>query len=179
MSSSPSSKQWRLKGSTSKSTRAPSGSVTCWVSRSIVRLTPTSSALCRNRRSTTASSNSSGSRPLLNELFLKISAKLGAIIQRIPNWTSAHTACSRLDPQPKFSRLRRIEAPAYFGMLSEKSGFGWRVALGAASSNGSRYRSASNRLGPKPVRLIDLRNCFGIIRSVSTLARSNGTTSPL
>ena len=32
---------------------------------------------------------------------------------------------------------------------------------------------------PNPVRLIDFRNCLGMIASVSTLARSRGATSPV
>src|SRR5690606_7278479 len=37
----------------------------------------------------------------------------------------------------------------------------------------------SNRFGPKPVRLMDFRNCLGMIWSVSTLARSSGQTRPV
>ena len=33
--------------------------------------------------------------------------------------------------------------------------------------------------GPKPVRLMDFRNCFGMIASVSTFSRSIGATRPL
>src|SRR6185503_1233112 len=39
-------------------------------------------------------------------------------------------------------------------------------------------RHSANRPWAKPVRLIDDRYCFGMIWSVSTLARSSGTTSP-
>ena len=34
-------------------------------------------------------------------------------------------------------------------------------------------------LAPKPARLIDFRNCLGMIASVSTLARSSGATIPV
>src|SRR5690606_41861541 len=34
------------------------------------------------------------------------------------------------------------------------------------------------KLSPEPLRLIDFKNCFGIIKSVSTLARSTGATIP-
>src|SRR5512143_364651 len=40
-------------------------------------------------------------------------------------------------------------------------------------------RHASNRLAPKPVRRIDFRNCFGMMASVSTFARSSGATIPV
>src|SRR3990170_2311617 len=60
-----------------------------------------------------------------------------------------------------------------------KSGFSGRPSLGLSGWPSSRYRQASNRLGPNPERLIDLRNCFGMIASVSTLARSSGATRPL
>src|SRR6266545_3837532 len=52
------------------------------------------------------------------------------------------------------------------------------MALGSSGRPSSRKRQASKRFGPNPVRLIDLRNCFGMIWSVSTLARSSGATSP-
>src|SRR5687768_10286713 len=60
-----------------------------------------------------------------------------------------------------------------------KSGFGLRVRGSLPGSPTSRKRQASNTFSPKPVRLIDFRNCFGMIASVSTLARSSGTTSPV
>src|SRR3990170_3051118 len=60
-----------------------------------------------------------------------------------------------------------------------KSGFSGRPSLGLSGWPSSRYRQASNRLGPNPERLIDLRNCFGMMASVSTFARSSGATSPL
>src|SRR5262245_47539581 len=43
----------------------------------------------------------------------------------------------------------------------------------------SAYRQASKRFGPNPERLIDFRNCFGMIWSVSMLTRSSGATTPL
>src|SRR6185295_5858370 len=43
----------------------------------------------------------------------------------------------------------------------------------------SRKRQASKRFSPKPVFLMDFRNCFGMIASVSTFARSRGTTRPV
>jgi len=50
--------------------------------------------------------------PLRTQLPWKIGAKLGAITARMPYSSSAHTACSRLEPQPKFSPDSRICAPA-------------------------------------------------------------------
>src|SRR5438132_6956004 len=44
---------------------------------------------------------------------------------------------------------------------------------------GSFLRQSANRPSAKPVRLIEARYCFGMIWSVSTLARSSGATMPL
>ena len=52
-----------------------------------------------------------GSRPFLKLLLKKMSAKLGAISARKPYCSSAHGACSREEPQPKFLRASRMEAP--------------------------------------------------------------------
>src|SRR5688572_31550749 len=76
---------------------------------------------------------------------------------------SAQGACSREEPQPKFLRARRIVAPLKRGWLS---------------TNSRSLRHSANRPWPKPVRLIEARYCFGMIWSVSTLARSSGTTRP-
>src|SRR5690606_11249627 len=45
-------------------------------------------------------------------------------------------------------------------------------------SSASRWGQASNGFGPKPLRRIDFRNCFGMIASVSTFARSSGAAMP-
>ena len=47
----------------------------------------------------------------LEAVVEKMSAKLGAITQRMPYSSSAQTACSREEPQPKFSRASRMLAP--------------------------------------------------------------------
>jgi hypothetical protein len=52
-----------------------------------------------------------GRTPFLKQLLKKMSAKLGAITTRKPKSSSAQTACSREEPQPKFFRPSRIEAP--------------------------------------------------------------------
>ncbi|MNY73570.1 hypothetical protein D3C86_2123880 [compost metagenome] len=57
-----------------------------------------------------------------------MSAKLGAITARKPNWSSAQGACSRLEPQPKFLRAIRMDAPWKRGWFSTKSGLGLRLA---------------------------------------------------
>jgi hypothetical protein len=62
--------------------------------------------------------------------------------------------------------------------FNAKSGFSGRRELSMPGSPRSRYRHSSNRFGPKPVRFTDFRNCFGMMASVSTLARSSGATSP-
>ena len=92
-----------------------------------------------------------------------MSAKLEEITARNPASSIAHGACSRLDPDPKFGPVIRIDAPAYRGSFNTKSG---------------SLRHSSNRNGPKPVRSIRFRYCAGMIWSVSTSARSNGTAVP-
>ncbi|MCY1495614.1 hypothetical protein D9M68_295190 [compost metagenome] len=52
-----------------------------------------------------------GSRPFLKLLLKKMSAKLGAMMVRKPYSSSAHGACSREEPQPKFSRASSTLAP--------------------------------------------------------------------
>ncbi|MMZ66711.1 hypothetical protein D1872_292320 [compost metagenome] len=52
-----------------------------------------------------------GSKPFLKLLLKKMSAKLGAITLRKPYSSSAQGACSRLEPQPKFSRASSTLAP--------------------------------------------------------------------
>ena len=53
-----------------------------------------------------------GRMPLRTQLPKKIGEKLGAITARMPYSCSAQTACSRLEPQPKFSPPSMIRAPA-------------------------------------------------------------------
>ena len=48
--------------------------------------------------------------PFLKQLLLKMSAKPGAMTQRMPKSSSAQGACSREEPQPKFSCAIRISA---------------------------------------------------------------------
>jgi hypothetical protein len=52
-----------------------------------------------------------GTQSILQAVKAKISAKLGATSARMPHSASAQTACSRLDPQPKLDRPRRMPAP--------------------------------------------------------------------
>src|SRR5687768_16078534 len=59
------------------------------------------------------------------------------------------------------------------------SGLGLRDAGFIPGSPWSRSPHSSNRFCPKPDRLMDFRNCFGMMASVSTLARSRGATTPL
>ena len=75
----------------------------------------------------------------------------------------AQTACSLLDPQPKFSLEIKISEPPYFLSLSTNSGFNFLFELSCPGNPESKYRQESNKLGQKQVFLIDLRNCFGII----------------
>ena len=80
--------------------------------------------------STVGSGSTMGSRPFLKQLLKKMSAKLGAMMARKPYWSMAQGACSRLEPQPKFSRASRMLAPWKRGWLSTKSGLGLRWLSG-------------------------------------------------
>ena len=108
---------------------------------------------------TSASGSCTGRRPIFVQLVRKMSAKLGAMTARKPESSSAHGACSRLEPQPKLRPATRIGAPAYSGRSSGKP---------------SSPRQSQNRNSPKPVRSMRFRNCLGMIWSVSTSARSSG-----
>src|SRR6201981_1019978 len=119
--------------------------------------------------SATSSSRSTTLRnPFLLLLFAKISANDEAITTLKPKSASAHTACSREDPQPKFFPVTRMLAPRYRGSSSTKGAF----------AAGDR-RQSKKRNSPNPVRSIRFRNCLGMIWSVSTFTRSSGATSPL
>jgi hypothetical protein len=78
-----------------------------------------------------------GSSPFLKQLLKKMSAKLGAMIARKPYWSSAHGACSRDEPHPKFLRATRIDAPWKRGWFRTKSGFGLRSSRGLPTQPGS------------------------------------------
>src|SRR6201993_4706772 len=119
--------------------------------------------------SATSSSRSTTLRnPFLLLLFAKISANDEAITTLKPKSASAHTACSREDPQPKFFPVTRMLPPRYRGSSSKKGTF----------AAGDR-RQSKKRNSPKAARSIRLTNCFRLIWSVSTVTRSSGATSPL
>jgi aconitase A len=59
--------------------------------------------------------------------------KLFAITDEIKS-SNAQDACSRLDPQPKFSRVRSIFAPCYSGLFKTKSLFNGRLVLSIPTS---------------------------------------------
>ncbi len=52
-----------------------------------------------------------GNSPFLKQLLKNMSAKLGAMTHRKPYSSSAHTACSRLEPQPKLRPRQQHPAP--------------------------------------------------------------------
>src|SRR3712207_7950353 len=62
------------------------------------------------------------SSPDLVELFLKMSANRELMTTRNPPSSSAQQACSREEPVPKSGPATRIDASAYCGWLSTKSG---------------------------------------------------------
>ncbi len=59
-----------------------------------------------------------------------MSAKLGAITQVRPWSSSAHGACSREEPQPKFSLAMRIEAFEVGRPVEDEVRIGRAVGLG-------------------------------------------------
>src|ERR1700682_5719097 len=99
-----------------------------------------------------------------------MSPKLGAMTVRNPYCCSAHGACSRDEPEPKLRPEIKTLAPAYWGLLSTKSGFG---------EPSDSTRESKKRPFSKPVRAMLLRNCLGMIWSVSTSTRSSGATRPV
>ena len=99
-----------------------------------------------------------------------MSPKLGAMTERMPKSSSAQGACSRDDPQPKFSPATRMTEWRQAGLLSTKSGF---------SEPSSFKRMSRNRPRASPVRSTVLRNCLGMIMSVSTLIMGKGAATPV
>src|ERR1700761_6576139 len=89
----------------------------------------------------------------------------------IPKSSRAHGACSREDPQPKFGPLHTNVFACLYGSL-------FRTKLEFSCPVFGSYRHAWKRALPSPDRLIVLRNCFGMIASVSTFAISIGAAMP-
>ena len=82
-------------------------------------------ALLEETPSTTGRPGSvTGSRPFWQQFEWKMSANEGARIARKPYWASAHGACSRDEPQPKFSPVSSRVAPWACGTLSSNAGSG-------------------------------------------------------
>jgi len=83
----------------------------------------------------------------------------GAIKARNPAWATAQTACSRLDPQPKFFRTTRIDAPRAVGALSGKLGSGapWLAGSSGWGAPPATYRLSAKSRGPYPTRSTRLR----------------------
>ena len=112
----------------------------------------------------------------MKQLLKKMSAKDGAMTPGSRSACSAHGACSREEPQPKFLRASRIVRALVARLVEHEV----RVSGVACPCPARRVEVAPGveQVRPKPVRLIDFRNCFGMIASVSTLARSSGATRP-
>ena len=89
----------------------------------------------------------------------------GATMARKPHSTSPHGACSREEPEPKFAPGGEDRRVAELRPHQREVGI--------------LRRQSWNRNSPKPVRSIRFRNCFGMIWSVSTLARSSAATAPV
>mmetsp|Transcript_1696 Transcript_1696/g.4479 ORF Transcript_1696/g.4479 Transcript_1696/m.4479 type:complete len:431 (+) Transcript_1696:272-1564(+) len=169
MSSRPLSRQCLRKASISKTMGAPPGRVMVCEGRSTLSAEPGDLVAVASSSSTVAAGRTIGRMPFLKQLLKKMSAKLGAITQRIPKSSRAQGACSRLEPQPKLSRATRMEAERKAGWLRTKEGI---------SAPSEVKRISSKRFLPRPVRLIVLRNCLGMSMSVSTFAMGSGATTP-
>ena len=80
-------------------------------------------------RATSGRGRATGRKPFLSALPRKMSAKEGPITARKPWSRSAHTACSRDEPQPKLRPTTSTGAPAASGRLSGNSGRGDAVRV--------------------------------------------------
>ena len=110
-----------------------------------------------------------GSRPFFSAFCLKMSANDAATTARNPKSASAHGACSRELPQPKFHPATSTRAVAPTGVFRMNSG---RTAPSASA------RQSANRCAPSPVRLVVFRKRAGMIWSVSMLSRPIATAGP-
>ena len=153
-----SSRPWRRRcltsGSTSKrATRAPSPSVqrTSWAARSTWACPASATAR------TSSGARTIGRSPIFVQFELKMSAKLSAMIARKPE--------SRA-PRARARGSTAAEVPPRHEDLVRG-----RSQSGPAQSK--------NRYWPKPVRSMRLRNCLGMIWSVSTSSRSRTATRPV
>ena len=81
----------------------------------------------------------------------------------IPKSFSAQTACSLLEPQPKFSPETKILESVNSLLLKIKSLFTILEEVSWSMVPSSKYLQPSNKLSPKPVFFIDFKNCFGMI----------------
>mmetsp|Transcript_24428 Transcript_24428/g.67140 ORF Transcript_24428/g.67140 Transcript_24428/m.67140 type:complete len:268 (+) Transcript_24428:521-1324(+) len=169
MSSRPLMRQCLRKGSTSKGTASPSSLKICCSGRSMVNFFFASASTINI--STLSFVKVMGSMPFLKQLLKNMSAKLGAMMQRMPKSLMDHGACSREEPQPKFSMATRTWADLYGSWLRTKSGF--------SVTPSSSYRSSKKADLPSPVRWIVFKNCLGMMQSVSTFAlRRGAATTP-
>lgn len=66
---------------------------------------------------------------LLKQLLWKMSAKLGAMMQRNPYSRSDQGACSREEPQPKFSPAIRMPAVLVTGLVEDELRVGRAAVL--------------------------------------------------
>jgi len=82
---------------------------------------PGSSEARSSRCCTWLAGSVTGTIPVLKQLALKMSAKLGAIKAPKPASRIAHGACSRDDPQPKLAPATITVAPSCSGRLRTKS----------------------------------------------------------
>mmetsp|Transcript_24501 Transcript_24501/g.39256 ORF Transcript_24501/g.39256 Transcript_24501/m.39256 type:complete len:219 (+) Transcript_24501:564-1220(+) len=169
ISSKPLIKQCLRNASTSKGKLSPELRLTCWLGKSMVKGSLASASTINI--STLSFGRIMGSMPFLKQLLKKMSAKLGAMMHRIPKSFRAHGACSRDDPQPKFSKAMSTLADRYGSLFSTKSVF--------SVTPSSSYLSSKKAATPSPVRLIVFKNCFGMMQSVSTFAFRRGAVTTL
>jgi hypothetical protein len=142
------------KGSSTPGRSPTPGARTSCASRSTVTSTEGSASTSANSCRETSSLTGAHTMPTFPQFVRKMSAKLGATMAVKPASSSAHGACSREDPHPKLRPASSTFAPACWGWFMGNSG------LGVPSSS---YRHSANANGPKPVRSMRLRYCFGTI----------------
>lgn len=89
---------------------------------------------------------------------------------RFPSCLRPQRACSRLEPQPKFGPTTRKFAPSQAGWFKTNCGSG---------APDSRNRRSKKTPLSRPARSMPLRNCLGMITSVSMFDARRGAAFPV
>ncbi len=121
-----------------------------------------------------------GSRPFLKQLLKKMSAKLGAITARKPYCVERPGRVLAAGAAAEVLARQQDAGALVARLVQHEVGVGLALALGHRRARPCPG-SATRRTGWGRSRscLIDLRNCLGMMASVSTFSRSMGATRPL